>query len=562
MGANQRVVFAVNVILGSVLASSELLPHHPSVSTWCEAYACTAIWQANGQSLLQNAYNVIEHIARIDEKQYHSSMNPPPEYLLGRFAKEDPNRTLLATGTEFIAAKEVQHELSSGPLFRKLRNIPIGVYALLLFFLFSVMLVLHCRDSEQLASEKVPREFYCRDQQGKVYAYCNEELLTWQLLFSKTPSIVMSWRVWIVVPCVLGTSCGFVSMIALQTGYSSFFDMGKVDEFGRYLRVFIAFMLGLFMNGSFQRWNTSVNNFKGYLTSVKQMMWSVRVMKIRQELVEELQRKCLLACYVLEAEMRTDIGCEAEVFEAHWDATWDFLVEEKLLTEEEEKVFRSECDRERRLVFDSATHSAVIWAWVGQLLEDIRREPGVLVPMYVRLVGLCHSCLQDVDQLKTCTQVQVPFTYAYLLATIVHLNNFMLAVCSGLQIGASLMNMKVDEGKAKESTSTSVDEHVTRDLYKSAEILVMQTLLLLIQPLMYQACLVIAHVLNHPFGDHACHLPTMTFILQLRDELDVSADSFKDAARLKTPDLVTDIEKEEDSSGSSGGGDDDDDGDD
>jgi hypothetical protein len=425
--------------------------------------------------------------------------------------------------------------------------------ALGVFLVFNVYLVYYCSHREKFADKK-DHDLFNMNERGKLYAYNNERLLTWRILFTNTPAIVLSWRVWIVVPCVLLLAFGSALMIAIEFPHAEKLESMRIEKFSTYLRVFIAFMLGLYMNNSFGRWQSSVTTFRQLLTSIKQLMFNIRVMNVRSELAEAVQRKCLVACYILEAEVRTDLSCKASACKEHWDGVWTSLEENKLLTKDEGHAIRKQS--KAQLDMDMGGHSTMIWAWIARAVSQIKEEPGVPIPMYVRCVAIMHACVGQVDQLKQCVNVQVPFTYAYLLSTIVHLHNVFLALCTGVQIGSSLSGLTAEDDSAKAASLLAMTS------YESAATVGMQTVILLIQPLMYQACLVIAHLLNHPFGDELFHLPTEMFILLLQDELRVSADSFGDQS---APDVVkiasgNDDEEEEpddDDEGDDDGGDDD-----
>jgi len=399
-------------------------------------------------------------------------------------------------------------------------------YALVTGFLISLFLIWYCASQSRAGPDKIDHDLFSLDR-GKVYVYTNDKLLTWRLLLNRAPSAVMSWHVWIVLPCVLAAAFGVALLVVFELPGATTLDTTRIDEFAKYLRVFIAFMLGLFMNNSFQRWHSAVCSFRAILTSVKQLIWTARVMHLRSDLVDELERKCLVACYILDAEMRTDLSCKAEDCKEHWDKTLKSLRDNELLTEKEDEALR--VVRKGVLDFDMGGYSTMIWGWIGNFVGNIRSEPGLLVPMYVRLVSISHSSIGQVDQLRTSVQVQVPFTYAYLLSMIVHMNNAMLAVCCGLQIGAALSEGAPDDKELAESLSK------LGGFYHTCEVFSTQIMIVLVQPLMYQACLVIAHVLNHPFGDEISHLPTETFILMLRDELQVLADSFDKSADDSAP---------------------------
>jgi hypothetical protein len=307
-------------------------------------------------------------------------------------------------------------------------------------------------------------------------------------------------------------------MVVCQFRYVNNLETTRIEKFGSYLKVFIAFMLGLYMNNSFGRWHASVTNFRLVLTSVKQLMFQAHVLNLRPDLIADIQRKCLIACFILDAEVRLDLSCKSSACKEHWDSIFHSLEHKKLLTEEEGHAIRKL--REGQLDIDMGGHSTMIWAWIGQVISKIKEEPGVSAPMYVRCVSIMHSCFAQVDNLMQCVHVQVPFTYAYLLSTLVHVNNTLMALCTGLQIGSSLSGSGTEKGDSEKATSLLAMESV------SLATMGIQTLILLIQPLMYQACLAIAHLLNHPFGDEVFHLPTQMFILLLQDELQASADSF------------------------------------
>jgi hypothetical protein len=421
------------------------------------------------------------------------------------------------------------------------------------------------------------RQLYNLNSKGKVYVYTNEQLLTWDILTKGTLMVVLSWRVWVVIPCVLLVAWGVSQLILYEVPYTGQLETKRMHEFATYLRVFIAFMLGLYMNSSFQRWWATVTTFKKVLTTTKQLIWTVHMMDLRPELTAEMERKCVSACYILEAEMYTDLGVKNQECVEHWDMTWKYLADENLLTAEEEDDFRIERG-EKHIESDIGCRSSLIWSWIGHTITRIKQEPGVLAPMYVRLVSLCHGGLAHVEELKTGVNVQVPFTYSYLLAMLVHVNNVLLAITSGISFAAALG--KVEEGHQKVN-AISKDEpkmaqqsvrHAVSMVYSAFEVLWMQLFILLMQPLMYQAFLGIAHVMNHPFGNEMFHLPSDTFIQLLREELLVMGEGFAEQRQKFKAQQEAEVkgnggantEKDSDHSSVEGGSadDDDDDGDD
>lgn len=372
------------------------------------------------------------------------------------------------------------------------------------------------------------RDFYNADAEGKLYAYASEHLLTWSLLLRRTFWIIFSWRVWIVVPCVLCVAWAVACMIVYEVPYANKLDTKRMDTIAEYLRVFIVFKLGLYMNTSLQRWWAAVCSFKTSLATIKELVWTVHMMNLRMTIIRSLKRRCILACYILEAEMHTGLGVEDVDCAEYWDAMFSFLTAEKLLSSEEETSLRTDhCAK--HLGKHHGARSSLVWAWIGRTISVILYEPGVLAPMCVRLVALCHTAMTKAEELKIHGAVQVPFSYSYLLAVLVHSNNVLLAVSSGIFIAQALGNVSKGERQLSASDSSVKTQTALSRMYVAFEVLWTQMFLLVFQPLMYQAFLGIAHVLNHPFGNKVFHLPSETYIRLFREELDVITSGYAES---------------------------------
>merc|ERR1719201_152409 len=124
------------------------------------------------------------------------------------------------------------------------------------------------------------------------------------------------------------------------------------------------------MNNSFQRFSASVSNFTHILSSLKQFMWTVRLMKVNKELTDELQKKCIVACMILDTEVRMHLGCKAEQWHSSWKALWNRLENEGLLSKEEARIFRK--DHDGPLDIEVGRHSKMIWSWIGQITSKVR----------------------------------------------------------------------------------------------------------------------------------------------------------------------------------------------
>merc|ERR1719198_40077 len=166
--------------------------------------------------------------------------------------------------------------------------------------------------------------------------------------------------------------------------------------------------------------------------------------------------------------------------------------------------------------------STTVWTWIGDSMGQVRSVPQVTPPMYVRLLFLCQDCLTQVEELKTNLTVQMPFTYAHMLASLVHMSNILLAISCGLAFGSAVAEV-MERHQQLGSGLTIANTRIIGEMYEAAQVMSMQVLMVLVHPLLYQSFLVIAHALCYPYGDDICHMPTETFIHHLHHELQVMA---------------------------------------
>merc|ERR1719428_1139414 len=194
----------------------------------------------------------------------------------------------------------------------------------------------------------------------------------------------------------------------------------------------------------------------------------------------------------------------------------DWLVEVGHLTNaERDEIERDESDIDHQ---ELGVRTTIMWTWIGEIMSLVREEPTVAPPMYVRLLFLCHDCMSQIEELKTNLTVQLPFTYAHMLAVLVHLSNVLLSISCGLAFGAALAEVR---SRTDEVEAPGTSRRVLGEFYEALQVMCMQLLMLCIQPLLYQAFLVIAHALCYPYGDEICHMPTETFIQQMHYELEI-----------------------------------------
>lgn len=379
------------------------------------------------------------------------------------------------------------------------------------------------------------------NQNGKVYAYDHELLLSWRVFFGWSGTIFVQRAVYIIIPyvCCVAITCFVACYVGIP--HARKLDTGRFNDFVNYIKVFIAFMLGLFLNNAFKRWWSSVSYFKRFLVSIKQLMYTMQAIGVPPQLYNECERLTIASSYILNDEVHcAQLTCK-KVRAERWRKALDHLVEKKYLTKDERHDLeeQSGCDTGTQATL--GVMSTIMWIWVGESMTQVKDS--VTGPMYVRLVFLCQDCLAQVELLKTNLIVQLPFTYVHMLCCLVHLANLLMALSSGLTIGSAVAEVHSRQAEYHEGVGpdefgaegglflqlahvigmTPGASRAIKGFYEAIQTLGVNLVMLLLQPLLYQSFLVIAHALCYPYGSGICHMPTETFITQMHYEMQVMA---------------------------------------
>jgi len=365
---------------------------------------------------------------------------------------------------------------------------------------------------------------------GKMEYYDHERLLSWQALFIISQSVFADRRVWTTGIYMMCISALTATALVILVPSARRFSTDGFSYFVTFLKVFIIFMIGIYLNKSFKRWWSTVMAFKSFLTSIKQLMYTIYAIDVSRDSFEMIERYCIASAYILNTEVHNAQHIENETtmetyYMHHLQQTFAFLQESELLQ-------ASEIDELREVKEETGGHCGILtttmWAWIGEQVSEVKREADeakvtIPPPLHLRLLILCQDCLGQVEELKTIISVQVPYSYAHLLAFLVHVYNTLLAFSCGISFGSAAAEVLVRRKQMSEHPTTSAMADMTRELYGAAQVMGVQFLIVLIEPVLYQAFLHIAHALCYPFGNSSYHLPVESFIAQLHLELVVMA---------------------------------------
>lgn len=353
---------------------------------------------------------------------------------------------------------------------------------------------------------------------GKIHQYDADSLLDWRGLLGRTGTALFDRRSWIVVVYCSVLAFGTALTLCLLVPGAQRMDRSLFDRLVDYFEVFISLLLAMYMGNCYMRWSQAVSCFKCFLSSIKTLMYTLRAVGVRQELVEELERLTVASCYVLEAEVHCMQQIPVASRVKRWKASVRAIVKKKLLTRDEQREMVRGYDQHAELII--GIHSTMIWTWVGQVMRKMRGENSVTPPMYVRLLFLCQDCLKEVEELKKILMVQFPFIYCHMLCASVHLANILVAIKCGISLGIPLECM-VSAHSLAEAVRQGPSLAAMNECREAARGIPVTLLFLSIKPLLYQTVLVMAHSMCYPYGDEPGDLPTEIYIKQMELDLGI-----------------------------------------
>lgn len=393
----------------------------------------------------------------------------------------------------------------------------------------------------------------------KLVFYDHEALLTWKVFAMAARSVFSEQKV---LTALLLYACLAICSAFLVAGALPGARKLSTERFfylSTFLKVFITFMLGIYIQRSFTRWWSNMSEFRSVLVAVKQLVYACYVMNIKETTALSVQRLCLALCYIFSAEMThaQQMNKPRASVTAFMDDKLEWLVEHDLLTEDEQEALQGhDCSSK------FGNTSLVVWSWIGESIKNLKAEMAeegtpLLPPMFIRLMSTCQDTMTKIEQLKMNIVVQVPMLYAHLLAFLVHLNNILMAVLTGFTMGSAAAEISDRLRHLRNPDAHNGEGHLTGELYEAIQTFFVGLITVLIEPTIYLAFLQIAHNLQYPFGEDRHHLPTDFFIARLEVELATMRSGWKsseDLRNLNTPrEATADLHAESSSeSGSSG----------
>lgn len=333
----------------------------------------------------------------------------------------------------------------------------------------------------------------------KMITYDPENLAGWNVLLNCEGTALTSRTIWSMLLFLNAITWSIALSVVLFIPNARYLDTNHVSDLAVYLKVFIAFMLGIFMNRSLSRWWGTVTAVQGYFGGIKKLIFALNATHVPTERRDMIMRYALLSSYCLHTELANMWQTDPEKSHAAWDREFDHLTTVGLL--------QSDSERRTLLLLEPEQRTFYLWTWAAQALMLAREEQpkGLSPSMVPRMLEQMQELFGTISDLKTRVTVQMPFMYTHMLALLVHVNNVILAVSAGFAMGSAFSEIVDRQFNAQAPYSR-------REIYEALQVVGFSLVSNTVEPLIYMCFLLVGARLCHPFGNTSDHLPILRYI--------------------------------------------------
>jgi len=289
----------------------------------------------------------------------------------------------------------------------------------------------------------------------------------------------------------------------------------------KFLAFFVGFILGLFIARALGRWYRCTNGFLELCDAIRNLNMQLCALGASDDMLDRCARYGLVSATLLHFQLLTE-GLSPKEAKEKKQKLW-----ESLRTSETGNLGRAIKldDVEFFTMQRLRDPSGVMWMWVTSLIARMAQD-GEIPPMqsatYGRVVELAKAAHSGIRVVRASISIQTPFLVSHALASLVHINNILNAICLGLVIGCVMGESAMYYHIHPIYKGTVTEGEMVRDM----QVIGISSFVNLIGPLLFQALFEISLAIAQPFQSQLACLPigmlTESVVQELEDQVKMS----------------------------------------
>jgi len=353
--------------------------------------------------------------------------------------------------------------------------------------------------------------------------YRTKTLTTWQAFEIRYTTVWMNPVLWFMMLRLAAVTLVVCFITILVVPNPGALKVAKFTSISKFLNVVVGLLLSFFLSSSMNRWYNCVNGFLELFDSIRNLQMQFVALGVPEEKTMLVLRYGFASAWLLYGQLLLEavkLSPDSDVKD-HYDSMWDQMCRKAFRVDRTNKTML--LDRREEVVLRlTRDPPGMMWMWVAALIGRLAQDgwiPPMQSPTYGRIMNLCQSAHGGIRQVRASISVQAPFAYTHLLATLVHLNNFLNALTLGLVGGIATSTWAVRAGYhfyLEPVGDLHVKaEQVTQDWQNMA----VTFLYCFFGPLIYQSLLLIGMNLAQPFDSPDAKMPIDRLLHQLEIDM-------------------------------------------
>jgi len=284
-----------------------------------------------------------------------------------------------------------------------------------------------------------------------------------------------------------------------------------------FLNFFVCLLVGFFMTTCLNRWHDCAQGFLELGDCIRNLQMQFQALGAPEERGDLCIRYGLLSGWFLKWQLMEEMLPPDEAFVVREDM-WQVL---SAAPGETVHGLHPKLEPQEVTVLKKIGDPAgVMWSWISSLVARMAEDgelPGMSTPTYGRIMNLAQDAHDGIRHVRTSISVRAPFVYVHMLASVVHINNVLNAICFGIVLGVMISGQMIYHGWHFYAPAVHLKSN--NDVERDSGFCFVTFFVCTCGPLLYQAITEISLALTQPFASQYGQIPIDRILGILEEDL-------------------------------------------
>jgi len=372
-----------------------------------------------------------------------------------------------------------------------------------------------------------PRDILIDGDTAASVNYSTRTLTDWQAFRVRSGSVWCRPELWIMMFRLLLLAFAISIVTVLVVPDPASLKASKFTAISKFLNIIVGWMVGIHLSTSVTRWFDCVNGYLELMDAIRNLQMQFYALGLPDHLANPVIRQGYASGWLIYQSCLLETKVNVDKKSHHSDRSIEVIEMWKVLSAKQVGVLGSDEEEtvpllmahEMAALKKARDPPALIWMWVGCLIARYAQDkwlPAMESPVYGRIMNIVQDAYTAIRDVRTSCSVQSALVYTHFMATIVHIQNILNAVCLGLVGGIGIGTWMVRRGYH----IYEPEAHTSRqDFHQDFQNIAVTVMYCCLGPIMFQGLLLICMDVSQPFDSKASAIPVDHLLIQLEHDL-------------------------------------------